>query len=195
MASALLCFVGPAFLLGLAVTMRASGRLNSGHGVAERITSLLDVARSTAASEGVPLPLLLAVASAESGGRADARSSKDAVGLMQLLPGTARDMARAGGEPEPDRSDPVTSLRLGARYLAVQLRRFEGRPHSQDLALCAYNAGPRTVREWLAKLPDELTSQPPVEWVPWKETRDYVRRVSRWEERWSDELARGVPPE
>jgi soluble lytic murein transglycosylase len=160
--------------------------------VAARMTSILDVARATANAEGVALPLLLAVASAESGGRARARSDAGAVGLMQLLPGTAADMARAGGEPTPDLTDPTTSLRLGARYLAIQLRRFEGRAYSRDLALCAYNAGPSTVLGWLKTLPPELTARPPVEWVPWKEPRDYVRRVADWERRWSERLS--APP-
>jgi len=188
-ASALLCFVGPMLLLGLAVAVRAGGRLDSGHRVAERITSILDIARATAVAEGVPLPLLLAVASAESGGRANARSPAGAVGLMQLLPGTAADMARAGGEPEPELTDPETSLRLGARYLALQIRRFADRPHGRDLALCAYNAGPRRVSQWLKRYPAELTARPPVEWVPLSETRQYVPRVAHWEARWTRRLA------
>jgi len=188
-ASALLCFVAPVLLLGLAVGVRTSGRLDSGRGVAARMTTLVDVARSTAVAEGVPLSLLLAVASAESGGRADVTSRAGAVGLMQLLPGTAADMARAGGEPPPDLTDPETSLRLGARYLAQQLRRFKGRAHARDLALCAYNAGPHQVQEWLNALPAELTAGRPVEWVPFAETRAYVGRVAHWERRWIDFLA------
>jgi len=188
-ASALLCFAGPLILLSVALSVRASGRLESGHRVAARMTSILDVARATAEAEGVPYLLLLAVASAESGGRAHARSRAGAVGLMQLLPGTAADMARAGGEPTPDLTDPETSLRLGARYLAIQLRRFEGRPHARDLALCAYNAGPRTVLRWLKELPPDLTTEAPALWVPWKEPRDYMRRVAHWERRWAAQLS------
>ena len=187
-ASALLCFVAPVLLLGLAVGVRASGRLDSGRSVAARMTTLIDVARATAAAEGVPLSLLLAVASAESGGRADARSPAGAVGLMQLLPGTAADMARAGGEPPPELTDPETSLRLGARYLARQLRHFAGRAHARDLALCAYNAGPSKVQTWLNEFSPELTAGPPVQWVPFEETRVYVRRVAHWERRWMDYL-------
>jgi hypothetical protein len=102
----------------------------------------------------LPENLVRAVVSVESGGRADAVSGKGAVGLMQLMPGTAKEM----GVKDPRNS--WDNLVGGAKYLAQQLERF-GR---LDHALAAYNAGPGAV-EKAGGLP------------PFPETRDYVRRV------------------
>lgn len=87
-----------------------------------------------ATQAGVPPALLAALTWAESGFRADARSHAGAIGLTQLMPGTARGL---GVDPY----DPAQNLAGGARYLADQIRRFG----SVDLALAAYNAGPGRV--------------------------------------------------
>lgn len=90
-----------------------------------------------AKEEGVDPALFLRVINQESGGRPQVRnSSKGAIGLTQLMPGTAREM---GVNP----NDPVDNLRGGARYLKRQLDDF-GDPR---LALAAYNAGPGAVRK------------------------------------------------
>lgn len=83
---------------------------------------------------GVDPALLASLVWAESGFDAGARSHAGAIGLAQLMPGTA---AGLGVDPH----DPQQNLEGGARFLAAQLRRF-GRP---DLALAAYNAGPGRV--------------------------------------------------
>lgn len=154
--------------------------------VRTRVLGHLPLAERVAAEERVELPLLLAVVAAESGGRPDAQSPKGAVGLMQLLEGTARDMA---GGAAVDRMDPETSLRLGARYLRRQLDRFAAEPCAVELALAAYNAGPAKVRAWLRErpLPPDTTSLG--DWVPYAETRAYVRRVHAWKDRWDRQLA------
>jgi soluble lytic murein transglycosylase-like protein len=72
----------------------------------------------------------------ESGWNPTARSHKGAIGLAQLMPGTARQL---GVDPH----DPEQNLRGGARYLAAQYRRFG----SWRLALAAYNAGPGAVEK------------------------------------------------
>jgi soluble lytic murein transglycosylase-like protein len=102
----------------------------------------------------LPENLVRAVVSVESGGRADAVSGKGAVGLMQLMPGTAKEM----GIKDP--RDVWDNLVGGAKYLARQLERFG----SLDQALAAYNAGPGAVEKH-GGVP------------PYPETRDYVRRV------------------
>ncbi|WP_051275939.1 transglycosylase SLT domain-containing protein [Desulfovirgula thermocuniculi] len=104
---------------------------------------------------GLDPRLLKAVAAAESGFDPRAVSPKGALGLMQLMPGTAREV----GVSDP--FDPAQSVRGGARYLRSLLDRFGGR---LDLALAAYNAGPGVV-ERHGGVP------------PYRETREYVRRV------------------
>ena len=85
----------------------------------------------------LPLALLVAVGQVESNLRADARSSSDARGLLQVLPSTAADL-------ELDADRPESNVLAGARYLRLLLDRY----HSPDLALAAYNAGPTAVTKY-----------------------------------------------
>jgi soluble lytic murein transglycosylase-like protein len=91
----------------------------------------------------IPLPMLYAVARAESNLNPDARSAAGARGTMQVLPSTAA----AVGAPNVD--DPDQNIVAGARYLRAMLNRFadpsQGPQHQIDLALAAYNAGPTAV--------------------------------------------------
>jgi len=113
---------------------------------------------------------------AESAWQPDVRSEANALGLMQLLPGTGKQMARQLGLDWRGTSmllEPQTNIRLGTRYLAQQASRFEGRTW---LASAAYNAGPTPVQRWLAQrgaLPADVF----IETIPYKETREYVTRV------------------
>ncbi|MBW2313571.1 MAG: lytic transglycosylase domain-containing protein [Deltaproteobacteria bacterium] len=88
--------------------------------------------------------MILAVIEVESGGRVRARSNKNALGLMQILPRTGRALAFEAGlawnGPET-LYDPVTNVRLGVRYLEQLVDRFGDVP----TALAAYNAGPTRV--------------------------------------------------
>jgi soluble lytic murein transglycosylase-like protein len=82
----------------------------------------------------LPLAMLVAVGQVESNLQANARSSADARGLLQVLPSTAAEL-------KLDVNQPDTNVLAGARYLRLLLNRF----HSPDLALAAYNAGPTAV--------------------------------------------------
>lgn len=84
--------------------------------------------------QGVPVDLALSLMRAESAGRQNAVSPKGAIGPMQLMPATAKEL---GVDP----TDPVQNVRGGITYLKQQLERF-GRP---ELAVAAYNAGPGAV--------------------------------------------------
>ena len=109
-----------------------------------------------ACEHGLPTRLLDAVIAHESGYNFGAISSAGAMGMMQIMPGTAR----ALGLSNP--FDPIANMRAGARYLRQQLDRF-GRV---DLALAAYNAGPdrRSLRAgYVPAIP---------------ETRNYVRTIT-----------------
>jgi soluble lytic murein transglycosylase len=127
-----------------------------------------DQVASSSARAGVDPYLLLAVARRESLFRPDTRSAAGAVGLMQLLPATARRAAIVLGRPPPtdaDMADPRTAIDLGAWYLSELLGRFgDAAP-----AAAAYNAGPRVAAPWAA---DRW-----VEEIPYRETRTYVKVV------------------
>ena len=123
--------------------------------------------------------LVWAIMREESHYRVDARSSVGALGLLQLMPRTARQLAEERGiegfESE-DLFDPETNIALGAAYLDQLANRFDGR---LSAAIGSYNAGPRRVSSWLRgeaqKLPDDVW----VEGIPYDQTRAYVKRVLR----------------
>lgn len=106
----------------------------------------------------------------------DARSSAGALGLMQLMPATARQVGRRiglGKVRQWDILEPENNIQLGAAYLSQMYQRFDGH---QVLATAAYNAGPHRVDKWL---PEEapMAADQWVESIPFKETREYVRAV------------------
>ncbi|MFV1987753.1 MAG: transglycosylase SLT domain-containing protein [Gemmatimonadota bacterium] len=105
------------------------------------------------------------------------RSAANAVGLMQLLPTTARDVAPRAGLPEYRRDQltvPQVNLLLGTRYLADVLARFGGRPLA---GLISYNAGPHRYVRW-REFPEFADDEKLVERIPFRETREYVRAVT-----------------
>ena len=122
--------------------------------------------------------LAMAVARRESAFRPEARSGAGALGLMQLMPGTARKVSRQAGQQPPSSEQlgkPATSIDLGTQYLAELLERFGG---NRVLALAAYNAGPNRVERWLADDPHQAV--PADVWIasiPFHETRAYVQAV------------------
>lgn len=125
--------------------------------------------------------LLLAVARQESNFYAEAISRAGARGIMQLMPATARTIARQHRMRYSRAGltrDPEYNIRLGRQYLADMLDRFDG---SYLLAAAAYNAGPTAVSRWIARHGDPRSGvDDPIDWIemiPYGETRDYVQRV------------------
>jgi soluble lytic murein transglycosylase len=107
----------------------------------------------------------------------DIRSSAGASGLMQLMPATARYVARKVGMSDfsADRVTEVdVNLRLGTSYLRMVLDDLDGHP---ALATAAYNAGPGRPRAWRAALPRAVEGAVFAETIPFNETRDYVKKV------------------
>lgn len=120
--------------------------------------------------------LLMAIARRESTYNPHARSSKNARGLMQLMPATASATARKirlRYKGSSSLYDASTNIRLGSAYIKQLLRQFNG---NKILAIAAYNAGPHRVKSWLndgTPLPFDIW----VETIPFRETRDYVQAV------------------
>ena len=106
----------------------------------------------------------------------DVKSSAGAVGLMQLMPATGRDVAKGIKLPYSGLAtlvDPESNIRLGTTYLGQMAARYGGH---QVPATAAYNAGPHRVDRWL---PDDGTIDARIwiENIPFNETRQYVKRV------------------
>ncbi len=126
--------------------------------------------------------LVYAIARQESEFHVGAMSGAGALGLLQLMPNTAKEVAaRAGVAFSKTRltSDAGYNASLGARYLSEQIDRFNG---SYILTFIAYNAGPRRADEWVQRYgnPEGKSIDEVVDWVeliPFAETRSYVQRV------------------
>lgn len=126
--------------------------------------------------------LAYAIARQESAFNKSAVSHANARGLLQLLPGTAKQVAKAKGIPYSYKrltSDASYNATLGAAYLSKQLDDFK---NSYVLTIAGYNAGPRKVEEWMKRYGDPTgkSIEFVVDWIeriPYTETRNYVQRV------------------
>jgi len=124
---------------------------------------------------GLSTDLIYGVMRQETLFRADAQSSANARGLLQLLPETARMTARKFDLPVPTAEElfePTVNVPLGAMYLKSLLDAFNGQV---VLAVASYNAGPAAVRRWLPAQTMETDIW--IENIPYNETRHYVQRV------------------
>ncbi|MBF0183622.1 MAG: lytic transglycosylase domain-containing protein [Magnetococcales bacterium] len=117
------------------------------------------IVQAAARQTGINRALLQSIIRAESNFDPYAISAKGAVGLMQLMPETARHYGVT------DMTDPETNVQGGARFLADLLRQFN---NNLEISLAAYNAGPSTVMRYGGIIP------------PYPETRQYVERVLRY---------------
>jgi soluble lytic murein transglycosylase len=117
----------------------------------------------------------------ESEFNATAGSRVGAQGLMQIMPATARLIARQHNIPYRSgmlTSDPAMNVKMGAAHLGDLIAKYNG---SYVLTFVAYNAGPRRSKEWTEQFGDIRSGQvDPVDWVeniPFQETRQYVQKV------------------
>lgn len=126
--------------------------------------------------------LIHALVRQESGFDPGARSRVGARGLMQLMPRTARRVARSlklrNHSTAKLTSDPGHNMLLGSAYLDSMLDRFDG---SLVMALAAYNAGPNRIKRWIEAYGDPRGSlDGSIDWIesiPYSETRNYVQRI------------------
>ncbi|MCP4078560.1 MAG: transglycosylase SLT domain-containing protein [Gammaproteobacteria bacterium] len=120
-----------------------------------------------------------------------AKSGAGALGLMQLMPSTARGVAKSLGQKKPRKYDILSvnnNIKLGTRYFKTVLKRFD---NNVSLAAAAYNAGPGNVRKWLPEK-DLLPADLWVETIPFKETRNYVQAVLAYATIFDKQLGKNV---
>ncbi|MBR4126245.1 MAG: lytic transglycosylase domain-containing protein [Alphaproteobacteria bacterium] len=124
--------------------------------------------------------LILSIIRQESSFSPYAVSSAGARGLMQIMPATAKQVARKKRKAfsvHELNSNPDFNVELGSTYFADLLKRFNG---SYILAIAAYNAGPTNVNKWLKSIGNPQENMDPIDWIeriPFNETRNYVQRV------------------
>lgn len=119
-------------------------------------SGIMGLIASSANKHGLDPALLECLVQAESDFNPNTVSNKGAMGLTQLMPGTARSL----GVSNP--MDPAQNLDGGAKYLAGLLKRFNG---DEKLALAAYNAGPGAIQKYNGV-------------PPYKETQNYVTKIT-----------------
>ena len=134
-----------------------------------------ELATPAAAAADIPLSWLYSVMRKESAFKPDATSSAGAIGLLQMLPGTAVMTAKAAGRPVPTAEqleDPRINLPLGALHLRELLDKSE---RQWPLVLASYNAGFRAMSRW--RPPARMDADIWIENIPFNETRTYVQRI------------------
>ena len=131
-----------------------------------------EVLHPAASAQQLPLELLLAVSKQESRFASGVTSTAGAIGLMQLMPATARDVAEAP-LTEDEIREPKQNAALGAAYLRQLLSHWRGDPFR---SIASYNAGPGAVGSWSTQ---GLNDAPAlwVERIPYPETRYYTKKV------------------
>lgn len=129
--------------------------------------------RQAAAQENLSMALLLGLAKQESRFTPAVRSGVGAVGLMQLMPDTAAEVA-GGPVSDADLENPERNAELGARYLRGLLEQWQDDPL---LSVASYNAGPGAVQGWSNDPRLRTAPELWVEAIPYPETRLYVKKV------------------
>ena len=135
-----------------------------------------DSIQKLAAQYNISAALIYATIRQESSFSEDIQSVAGAYGLMQILPTTAKTIAKQAKIPYSDAQalfNPQENLHIGVAYLNTLYHQFGGHP---VLVMAAYNAGPKQVRHWVTRHhPQEIDLW--IESLPWQETRNYLKNV------------------
>ncbi len=155
----------PESAAGLAAKDKANSKIQAYFDVSPSFKAVRHHMRDAAKTHRIDFELLQALIVAESGFDPLAVSPKGAIGLMQLMPDTAK---RFGVNADKSKSveqklrDPKTNINAGAKYLRTLINMFPGQ---MELAIASYNAGEGAVQKYCNKIP------------PYKETQNYVKTV------------------
>ncbi|WP_392558613.1 murein transglycosylase [Orbus mooreae] len=137
-----------------------------------------DVFKESLTEKAIPLSYTLAITRQESALDATVQSPAGARGLMQLMPGTAKDSAKKIANfnytSADQLYDPTVNIALGTYYLNYAYQTFD---NNRILSSAAYNAGPNRVNRWLQDTSGKLDAVAFIESIPFTETRNYVKSV------------------
>ncbi len=124
--------------------------------------------------------LVYALIKAESNFNPDAKSSKNAIGLMQLMESTAQEICKkmdlqiSNNQLTEKLLEPETNINIGTKYLSILIQKYG----NIEIAITAYNAGIGTVDTWIEKGIIKADGSD-IENIPYKETNNYVRKILR----------------
>lgn len=138
-------------------------------------TKYKDIFKTTAQENNVSLALALSIAKTESKFNPNAKSSANAIGIMQIKLDTAnyiRDLNNETLFVESDLYIPEINIEYGIKYIDYLFSKFE----NEDVVICAYNAGETVVRSWLANNTYSFDGETLHE-IPYKETKNYLKKV------------------
>lgn len=139
-------------------------------------TPYLEVVLKLAGEFNVPVQLIYSIMRAETYYRESLSSNVGALGLMQIMPQTFEKISKFGGIKIKDPMDPYDSMKASVWYLSKLLKRFD---NNLIAATAAYNAGPHNVSDWISRYGGK-EAYLFVEMIPYKETRDYVKKVMKF---------------
>ena len=133
-----------------------------------------ELVSQNAALNGLSEGLVFALIRAESGFSPAIKSSAGAIGLMQMMPATAKQTAREKGDFNPQRlTVPEYNIRLGTKHLNDLMKQYDG---DVVYMAAAYNAGSGALERWKKSFKG-LKKDEFIESIPYQETRDYVKKV------------------
>lgn len=139
-------------------------------------TPYLEDVLKLAGEFNVPVQLIYSIMRAETYYRESLSSNVGALGLMQIMPQTFEKISKFGGIKIKDPMNPYDSMKASVWYLSKLLKRFD---NNLIAATAAYNAGPHNVSDWISRYGGR-DAYLFVEMIPYKETRDYVKKVMRF---------------
>ena len=139
-------------------------------------TPYLEDVLKLAGEFNVPVQLIYSIMRAETYYRESLSSNVGALGLMQIMPQTFEKISKFGGIKIKDPMNPYDSMKASVWYLSKLLKRFD---NNLIAATAAYNAGPHNVSDWISRYGGK-EAYLFVEMIPFKETRDYVKKVMRF---------------
>lgn len=140
-------------------------------------TTYLDYVENSCKGTGIDPYLVLSIIRVESGFNPNAKSSKEAKGLMQITDTTYSDVSYmlTNINSDIDAYDPETNIKIGVTYFKYLIKKYDGNYY---IALLAYNAGMGNVDNWISKgiITNDLNDHIVPE-IPFNETKNYLRKV------------------
>lgn len=135
----------------------------------------IDIINENAQTDGLDPYLVLAIIKTESGFDADAVSTKEAKGLMQVKEATAYEFRSKDSDGNLNLFNPDTNIKIGMNYLSYLIEKYDGNYY---LAICAYNAGLGNVDNWIKDnvITSDLDEYKNVD-LPFAETEKYLNKV------------------